>query len=374
MNDHRGGPGPQLPDFSAPGGEQSGAGGHGLGAQGTDGYGAGAQRPDGQSSGGQSIGGYGATGGAGGASLPDFSGGPSDSPAEPGGSGAVGPGVPVGPGSPGGSGGGRGPMLALLGGGGCLVVILAVIALVLSQTVLSGGGEEPADDPTPSASGPTDGTGPSDDGGASDGGSGGAPTPTDQEPATEAAASGTACTMHGDGAVTEQVEGEVRGGGLAFSQPEGWEVGTGWGSQSAYVTDQHHADQPVEAGWYTLAGVGKVEFPEEEGGYPGAEEAARAIFLCALEPEQGEELYGDPAMLRDFRSEATTVDGHDAWIVSADVAISDLALLHSTDAWRRVVIVVDTPDGPAVFDGGAALGHDQQVADLEAMVEGLTVL
>ncbi len=56
------------------------------------------------------------------------------------------------------------------------------------------------------------------------------------------------------------------------------------------------------------------------------------------------------------------------------MAISDLALLHSTDSWRRVVIVVDTPDGPAAFDGGAALGHDQQVTDLEAMVEGLTVL
>ena len=369
MNDHRGGPGPQLPDFSAPGGEQSGAGGHGPGAQGSDGYGADAQRPDGQS-----PGGYGATGGVGGASLPDFSGSPSGGSGRTGGFGGDDPGRPAGPDSPGGSGGGRGPMLALLGGGGCLVVILAVIALVLSQTVFSGGGEDPADDPTPSASGPTDGTGPSDDGGASDGGSGGAPTPTDQEPATEAESSGTACTMQGDGAVTEQVEGEVRGGGLAFPQPEGWEVGTGWGSQSAYVTDQHHADQPVEAGWYTLAGVGKVEFPEEEGGYPGAEEAARAIFLCALEPEQGEELYGDPAMLRNYHEEATTVDGHDAWVVSADVVISDLALLHSTDSWRRVVIVVDTPDGPAAFDGGAALGHDQQVADLETMLEGLTVL
>ena len=365
MNDHRGGQGPQLPDFSAPGGGQGAdaydVGGHDVSAQGAGGPG---------------------TGGVRGASLPNFSGGPSDSPAEQGGSGAVGPGVPVGPGSPGGSGGGRGPLLALLlGGGGCLVVIIAVIALVLSQTVLSGGGDEPGDGPTTSAAEPSGGTHPSDSpdpsdgGGASDGGGpGGATAPTDEEPASEAEASGTACTMHGDGAVTEQVEGEVRGGGLAFPQPEGWEVGTGWGSQSAYVTDQHHADQPVEAGWYTLAGVGKVEFPEEEGGYPGAEEAARAIFLCALEPEQGEELYGDPAMLRDFRSEATTVDGHDAWVVSADVVISDLALLHSTDSWRRVVIVVDTPDGPAAFDGGAALGHDQQVADLEAMVEGLTVL
>lgn len=155
-----------------------------------------------------------------------------------------------------------------------------------------------------------------------------------------------------------------------------------------YAQDAHHEDHDVPAlpdfaGTGSAAradgpgdphdGIGAVEFPEEEGGFPGAEEAARAIFLCGLEPEQGEEIYGDPAMLRDYRDEATTIDGHDAWIVSADVEISDLALLHSTDQWRRVVIVVDASDGPAAFDGGAALGHDQQVADLEAMLEGLTV-
>ena len=50
------------------------------------------------------------------------------------------------------------------------------------------------------------------------------------------------------------------------------------------------------------------------------------------------------------------------------------ARLFTPEFAARAVIVVDTPDGPAAFDGGAALGHDQQVADLEAMVEGLTVL
>lgn len=255
------------------------------------------------------------------------------------------------------------------------MVILAVLALVLSQTVLRGDPEDPDAGTTPSATDPSatddeeSGPAPS-DGGTSEG----AADPVDQDPATEAEASGTACTEPPDRSVTEQETGSVRGGGLEIPQPEGWEVGTGWGAQNSYLTDQHYADQPVEGGWYALAGVGAVEFPEEEGGYPGAEEAARAIFLCALEPEQGEEIYGDPAMLRNHRDEATTIDGHDAWIVSADVEVSDLALLHSTDAWRRVVIVVDTPGGPAAFVGGAALGHDQQVADLDTMIEGLRVL
>jgi hypothetical protein len=259
------------------------------------------------------------------------------------------------------------------------VVVIAVLALVLSQTVLRSDPEDPGEGTSTGATAPTTTDDDPPDGGSAGGDpSDDAPSddaaPADQDPAIEAEPSGTACTVPPSSSDTEQVTGAVRGGGLEIPQPEGWETGTDWGSRTPYLTDAHYADQPVEAGWYAVTGVGAVEFPEEEGGYPGAEEAARAIFRCALEPEQGEEIYGDPAMLRNLRDEATTIDGHDAWIVSADVEISDLALLHSTDAWRRVVIVVDTPDGPAAFDGGAALGHDQQVADLEAMLEGLTVL
>src|SRR5699024_10278221 len=90
--------------------------------------------------------------------------------------------------------------------------------------------------------------------------------------------------------------------------------------------------------------------------------------------QEGWEVGADPPELADYRDEATTIDGHPAWIVSAEVQVSDPALLHTTEAWRQVVIVVDTPDGPAAFDGGAANGHDQQVQDLETMLEGLRVL
>lgn len=331
MTDQQGGTGPRLPDFSAGPAGGAGSGGPSLpdfsrGAGGT-GQGGGPHTPWG-----------GESGGAAGSGRPN--GGPP----------------------------GRGPRLALLlGGVGCLVVALVVVALVLSQTVFRGADEEetasPSAGPTPieaPSTRPPEVTDP--------------PTPTDQDPATPAEEPTVACTVHDNETVTAQEDGVVRGGGLEFPVQEGWEVGSNWGSQGSYMTDQHFADQPVEGGWYTVAGVGAVEFAEDEGGYPGAEEAARAIFQCSLTREQGEEIYGSPAQLRNLRDEATTIDGHDAWIVSADVEISDLAILHSTDAWRLVVIVVDTPSGPAAFDGGAALGHSQQVTDLEAMIDGLRVL
>lgn len=301
--------------------------------------------------------------------LPDFTAGARDA-------GRGGPGGPAGRDDTGGhddpgarSDAGRGPLLALLlGGGALLVAVVAVVALALSPTVFRSAEDAPDDEGgTASATEepererrseyvPTQEQ--------SDEGEGESESVLAEQPSVD-------CTVLENVVESEQVEGAVRGGGLEFPQPEGWEVGSDWSGADAYLSDQSFAHQAVESGWFAVSGVGAVEFPQEEGGYPGAEEAARAIFQCALTRDSAEELYDDPAEMRDHRDEAFTVDGHPAWIVSADVQISDLALLHTTDAWRLVVIVVDTPEGPAAFDGGAALGHEQQVADLDAMLEGL---
>lgn len=337
MNDRNGPGGPELPDFSG-----------------------------------------GGSGGGGAPRLPDFSGGVSASGGSSGGSGGSsgGPGDPFG-GDPGltgprepGSGRGKGPLIALLVGGGVvLVAVLAIGALILSQTVLSPDREDPtvtsepastepdpSEDATPSEVVPTTESEPSED-----------PSLTTIEAPT------VECTSPGNRQTTEQVDGFVRGGGLEFAVLAGWNTGSNWGRSAMYMTDVHSADQPVEAGWYSVASVGAVEWPEEEGGYPGAEATARAIFQCSNTRDEAKELYGEPAQAAAYRDEAIEVDGHPGWIVSGDLQVSELALMRTTDAWRNVVIVVDTPDGPAVFEGGAALGHEQQVADLDAMIASLRV-
>lgn len=289
------------------------------------------------------------SGGGGAPRLPDFSGGVSASGGSSGGSGGSsgGPGDPFG-GDPGltgprepGSGRGKGPLIALLVGGGVvLVAVLAIGALILSQTVLSPDREDPTVTSEPAS--------------------------TEPDPSEDAIPSGNRRT-------TEQVDGSVRGGGLEFAVQADWNTGSNWGRSAMYMTDVHSADQPVEAGWYSVASVGAVEWPEEEGGYPGAEATARAIFQCSNTRDEAKELYGEPAQAAAYRDEAIEVDGHPGWIVSGDLQVSELALMRTTDAWRNVVIVVDTPDGPAVFEGGAALGHEQQVADLDAMIASLRV-
>lgn len=317
---------------------------------------------------------------ASGPQLPVFSGGGGSAPQLPDHSGGRGGGQsPDGPRAPeqgpgGSGGGGRNGLLfaALLGGAGCLTVVIIVVALVLSQTLFGTDPEEPSVGPETSSTQEED-----------PGESRSRPPeyiPTEEQ--TDEAEDGditfaeqptVACTIHENTVATEQVEGVVRGGGLEFAHLEGWEVGTDWSGASAYQVDQSWAHQPVENGWYTATSVGAVDFPEEEGGYPGAQETARAIFQCGLSREDAQEIYDDPVELKDYREEPTTIDGHPAWIVSADVQLADGALFHTTDAWRLVVIVVDTPEGPAAFDGGAAIGHAQQATDLEAMIESLRV-
>ena len=274
------------------------------------------------------------------------------------------------PGDPDGGGRGKGPLLAaLIGGCAFLVVLLGVGALVLWQTVLSGGSADPtAKDPTsqqepaedPETSKHPEYT-PTDDPSAE-------PESGEQtlleKPTTE-------CTLVDNEVTTEQAEGVLRGGGLEVPVPEDWNTGTNWYSQTPYATDMSFIDQPVESGWYTVVGVGAVSWPEAEGEYPGAQEAARAIFQCSLTTDDAEELYDSPVDLSNYREEQITIDGMDAWLIQGDAAISDTALLHTVSAWRKVTIVVETPDGPAVFDGGAAVGHDQQVADLQTMIDEL---
>lgn len=321
----------------------------------------------------------GGSGGGGAPRLPDFSGGVSASGGLSGGSGSSsgGPGDPFGGTDPGltgprdpGSGRGKGPLIALLvGGGAFLVIVLAVGALILSQTVLSPDPEETPVASEPASTEPD----PSEDASPSEVVPTTEPEPSEDPSLTTIEVPTVECTSPGNRQTTEQVDGSVRGGGLEFAvQPE-WNTGSNWGRSAMYMTDVHSADQPVESGWYSVASVGAVSWPEEEGGYPGAEETARAIFQCSSTRDDAKELYGEPVQAANYVEESFEVDGHPAFMVSGDLQVSELALMRTTDAWRNVVIVVDAPGGPAVFEGGAALGHEQQVADLEAMIASLAV-
>lgn len=300
--------------------------------------------------------------------LPDFRGG-TEEPGGPGGERATGA-LAKGP-APSRPGGGhppRGLLPAALGGCGLLLILLVVVALVLWNSVLS-----PAPEQTPTAAPTTEeSSSPSERPGEYVPGeddeplTGGSPTLT--SPPTRP------CTLH-DGTTRSMASaGTVRGGGIEYDLQEGWSTGIDWGTEESYMVDLASSEQAVEDGWYSVATVGGVEYPAEEGGYPGAQEAARTIFQCDVTRDMVRDLYVDPLEVQDLRDEAITIDGQDAWIVAGTVPLAADQNFGSTDSWDLVVIVVDAPQGPAALVAGAATGIDQQVADLEAIVASLAVV
>lgn len=325
----------QSPDFALPDFSGKGAG------QGTGRSGAGAPSP-GSTSGGSA---------------------PGTAPGRPGSGGAPGPG-----GTP-----RRGLWIALgIGGVVILLVVALVLVLVLNRTVLSGDPDPAAGpDPTTVQEAPSDSESPR-----------GEYIPTEEEtPAPEppegptmTVAPSTECTMFPGGSEQEQPPGEIRGGGLSIPVPDSWQLLLGSnGGDQPHMEDSTSAWTPVEDGWYTTVTVGRVSYPDEAGGYPGAEAAARHLFECSITRDDSSEVFGDEPQASGISEEAITVDGHPAHRFEATVAITGDVDFESTDSWKYVAIVVDTPGGPSAFIGGAATGHDDQMADLDAMTGGLAV-
>ncbi|MGY5766475.1 hypothetical protein ACXET9_14905 [Brachybacterium sp. DNPG3] len=266
-------------------------------------------------------------------------------------------------------------MLGIAGGCVLLLVLVLVASLVLWRTVISPRLEGPTAGPETSSS-----ETPSEDpsttephgeyipGEETEPVAGPAPTITEKP--------SRLCEFAEPTAEEPQVEGMVRGGGLEYEIQPGWSIAFDWGDHDAYVTGTASSSQEVENWWYSVSSLGWVEFPESEGGYPGAQEAARTILQCDITRTEVRELYADPLVVQDLHEEAVTIDGYDGWLISGTLELSEEQQeeFTVTDAWNLVVIVVDGPDGPGAFVGGAATGMDQQVADLDAMVASLSVV
>ncbi|MFC7374122.1 hypothetical protein ACFQRD_02435 [Brachybacterium sp. GCM10030268] len=256
-------------------------------------------------------------------------------------------------------------VLSVVGSG---VVLLAIVALVLSQTVFRSVLEE---DDAPTADGPETRS--------AEAQSEYVPDPEDpdiappppiftQEPTTE-------CSIPDSGAQAPSPDpGTVRGGDLEYTVPDGWDFP--WGSQPLpYMSEVGAKAREVEQPWYSVVNVGRVTWPEEDdGGYPGLEGAAVAIFQCYATTSGVVEYFGENPDITDYRSETMTVDGQPAWIVQATYHFEDPDVLESSSASVVTSIVVEGPNGPSALASDVAADQPEHVEDLENIIASLDVV
>lgn len=169
--------------------------------------------------------------------------------------------------------------------------------------------------------------------------------------------------------------GPVRtSGDLSFTVAEGWGgTGVDWSGSLAHATEVASADIQVDQGFYALAQVGQVQWSETDGGYPGPEAAAKAYVQCHLTRAEGITMYGEEPLMTQYISESTEVDGQPGWIVRGVVELQNPGTITAYSSVEMVAIVVETPSGPAVFKATGPADIPERAADVDAMIDSLTV-
>lgn len=254
-------------------------------------------------------------------------------------------------------------VLAVVGSG---VVLLAVIALVLSQTVFRSVLDE--GDPTAFKTGDRTAGGQSEY----------VPDPEDPDlappPPIFTEKPTTDCTFPSDpGSPPSSDPGTIRGGDLQYTIPDTWDYP--WGSGDLpYMSEVNAQGRQVENSWFSVVNLGRVVWSDEEGGYPGLEKAAVAIFQCYATTSGVLSHFGENPEVTDYRSEAMSVDGTAAWIVQATYHFEDPDMLETSSASVVTSIVVETPNGPSGLASDVAADNPDHAQNLEDIIASLDVI
>src|SRR5699024_11145840 len=141
-----------------------------------------------------------------------------------------------------------------------------------------------------------------------------------------------------------------------------------------YLTEVEGQGRNVEGNWYSVASLGRVTFPEDEGGYPGLESAATSIFQCYATTAGVLSHFGVNPEVTDYRTESMTVDGSPSCIAQATCPFQHPDSLESSSASIVTSLVVERPAGPSALASDVSADQPDHVAALEEIIASLDVV
>lgn len=283
----------------------------------------------------------------------------------------------------GGSGGSGSP-------GGSAPKILLVVAAVLALMGLSVGGffgfralagdddDTDASDDTSlseSISSPTDTTAPTET------------TPTETTAPTETTeTNGPTETATGGTTTTEQQcrggsptpsappapdADEVKGGPLTIPVPRGYVPDDRYSAAFSWADDfiplQKVIEQGENQGWVAVHGVGALN---RANGFDDPAQAAEVVMTCMA---ASTELYSFFSGRTDLDSGAITVDGNDAFQITAELRVDDPELSVEGDVARVIVVDMGDPATFGLYISVAPIGDQKLIDQQEAFVSRIDV-
>jgi hypothetical protein len=262
------------------------------------------------------------------------------------------------------------------GGGGGKLVGLVLVAVVLVAGVLVGAylgigaltddsdeaaADESSESASPSESEPTESESPTTAESPT-----AEPSPvTSETPSSPPTAIPTTCIL-GSPEGGKAAGAVLRGGGLEMPKPNGF---TPMAVESAYT----FADEVVTVGrqiepqWiagYALGGLSKA------AGYSSLGQAAESVLSCMTGSEA---FYRGFSGRTDQGSSAITVDGQDAWRITAEVRVDDPEVTVEGDVATVIVVEAGSSDSYGLFVSVVPIGAPMLIGQQEQFIGALGV-
>lgn len=195
------------------------------------------------------------------------------------------------------------------------------------------------------------------------------PTPSASPTPTDSAApppQSVPCPQEDTSPGVHPADGRVHGGRLSFAQVDSYPAPEADG-QFSWMTDVTSQTQSTEPGWISIFAVGQVL--TEDDGFATPKKAAESSIQCAIT----EGWYSHFAGRRNLRNSAVTIDGHQGWIISAEIRVDEPSLSVAGDQLTFVVIDDGRTDALSVWCGMAPIGDTNRLAINDTVLAGLRV-
>jgi hypothetical protein len=165
---------------------------------------------------------------------------------------------------------------------------------------------------------------------------------------------------------------EINGGGLTFPVPRGYTADTSYAAVFTFADDFTPLQKVIEQagsdyGWVSIYGIGGLR---KANGFDDPAQAAEVVMTCMA---QSADLYSHFTGREDLSAGAITVDGNNAYQVTAELRVDDPDLTVEGDVAQVVVVDTGDPDQYGLYITVVPIGDEKLIRQQEGYVDSLTV-